>query len=213
MKYVAIIDLQTSNIKSVIGACKKVKLKYILTSNPSDLKRAQGIILPGVGSFKYAMSFLKKRKLINPIKKFYSSGKPIMGICLGMQLLFKNSPEYGKTKGLNIISREVKKFPVKKCKLPNIGWSKVDNLNIIKNKIFNNINYKKHFYFVHSYYIEKFSSKNFSIGFSSNANINFCSFINYKNLYLFQFHPEKSSLEGIKIYNNFKNLLKNAKNA
>ena len=131
-----------------------------------------------------------------------------MGICLGMQLFFKNSSEYGKTRGLNLINKEVKKFPKgKNSKLPNIGWSKVNNLKSIRNKIFKDVNGKNHFYFVHSYYVKSFTNNNFQIGYSNNNKIDFCSFVNFKNLYLFQFHPEKSSLEGLKIYRNFKNLL------
>ena len=206
---VVIIDLQTSNIKSVIGACKKVNLKYQLTSNPKDLKKAKSMILPGVGSFRTAMNFLKKKKLIKPIKKFYESGKPIMGICLGMQLFFKESSEYGITKGMNIINSNVEKFTFKnKCRIPNIGWSTFSTKKKFNNIILRNINKKKTFYFVHSYYVKKFKEKNYNIEFSKNGDIEFCAFVNFKNLYLFQFHPEKSSIEGIKIYKNFKSIIK-----
>ncbi|MBA1339004.1 MAG: glutamine amidotransferase [Pelagibacterales bacterium] len=206
---VAIIDLQTSNMKSVIGACKKVNLKYSITSNPKDLKKARALILPGVGSFKNAMNFLKKKKLIKPIKEFFDSGKPILGICLGMQLFFKESSEYGLTKGINIIDSSVKKFTSKdNSKIPNIGWSTISNKKKFKNKIFNNINTNKSFYFVHSYYVNKFEKKEHNVEISNNGNIEFCAFVNFKNLYLFQFHPEKSSLEGLKIYKNFKKLIK-----
>ena len=107
---VAIIDLKTSNIKSVVGACKKVKLSYILTSKSTDLKNSKSMILPGVGSFKSSMNYLNKKKLIKPIKEFYKSGKPILGICLGMQLFFAKSLEFGNTKGINIINSEVKPY-------------------------------------------------------------------------------------------------------
>ena len=210
---VAIIDLQTSNIRSVIGACKKVKLKYNLTSNPKDLKKAKALILPGVGSFKNSMNFLNKKKLITPIKEFFKSNKPILGICLGMQLFFKESDEYGKTKGINLIDVKVKKFSYKKkCIIPNIGWSLISSKNRFESKILKNISTKKNFYFVHSFYVEKFKKKNHIVELSKNGNIEFCSFVNYKNLYLCQFHPEKSSLDGIKIYKNFKNLITNGKN-
>ena len=207
---VAIIDLKTSNIKSVVGACKKAKLKFILTSKPSDLRKSKSIILPGVGSFKSSMKYLGKKKLINPIKSFFKSGKPILGICLGMQLFFKKSLEFGSTAGLNIINSKVKKFPNKKnCNLPNIGWSHIcTNKKKFTSPLLKNIKTNKSFYFVHSFYIEKFNKKNHNIEYISNGSVNFCTFINFKNLYLVQFHPEKSGIEGLKIYKNFKNLIK-----
>jgi glutamine amidotransferase len=205
---VAIVDLKTSNIKSVIGACQKVKLKYILTSNPRNFKKAKAMILPGVGSFKSSMNFLNKKKLVSPIKNFFKAGKPILGICLGMQLFFKESSEFGKTKGLDIISAKVKKFSLKNnCNLPNIGWSTISSKKKFNNPILKNINTKKTFYFVHSYYVEKFNQKEHTVEFSKNGKTNFCTFVNFKNLYLVQFHPEKSSTEGLKIYSNFKELI------
>ena len=126
-----------------------------------------------------------------------------------MQLFFKESSEYGLTKGINIIDSGVKKFTSKdNSKIPNIGWSTISNKKKFKNKIFNNINTNKSFYFVHSYYVNKFEKKEHNVEISNNGNIEFCAFVNFKNLYLFQFHPEKSSLEGLKIYKNFKKLIK-----
>ena len=207
---VAIIDLKTSNIKSVVGACRKVKLSYILTSKSTDLKNSKSMILPGVGSFKSSMNYLNKKKLIKPIKEFYKSGKPILGICLGMQLFFAKSLEFGNTKGINIINSAVKKFPNKNnCNIPNIGWSNIcTNKKLFTSPLLKNIKTNKSFYFVHSFYIEKFNKKNHTVEYTKNGNINFCTFVNFKNLYLVQFHPEKSGLDGLKIYNNFKNLIK-----
>lgn len=206
---VAIIDLKTSNIKSVIGACKKVKLKYVLTSNPKDLKNSRSIILPGVGSFKNSMNYLANKKFIYPIKNFFKSGKPILGICLGMQLFFNKSYEFGTTKGINIINAKVKKFSRKKgCNLPNIGWSNIClNKKKFTSPLFKKIKTNTSFYFVHSFYIEKFNKKNHNVEYIKNGNVNFCTFVNYKNLYLVQFHPEKSGTEGLKIYKNFKKLI------
>ena len=177
---VAIIDLKTSNIKSVIGACKKVKLKYVLTSNPKDLKNSSSIILPGVGSFKNSMN-----------------------------LFFNKSYEFGTTKGINIINAKVKKFSRKKgCNLPNIGWSNIClNKKKFTSPLFKKIKTNTSFYFVHSFYIEKFNKKNHNVEYIKNGNVNFCTFVNYKNLYLVQFHPEKSGTEGLKIYKNFKKLI------
>ena len=202
---VVIIDLQTSNIKSVIGACKKVNLKYQLSSNPKDLKKAKSMILPGVGSFRTAMNFLKKKKLIKPIKKFYESGKPIMGICLGMQLFFRESSEYGITKGMNIINSNVEKFTFKnKCRIPNIGWSAISTKKKFNNIILRNINKKKTFYFVHSYYVKVENDIN-SILKTEHA-IKFDSAINNDNIFGVQFHPEKSHKNGMQLLKNFSNI-------
>lgn len=212
MLEVAIIDLNLSNLHSVNSACRKVGLKSKITSNKKIISQAKSIILPGVGSFKEAMIRLKDLKLEETIKQSIKNNKPFLGICLGMQLLFSNSFEFGKTKGISIFKGDVKNFSfLKKNNLkypvPHVGWNKIENKKKIKNIILKNIKNHEFMYFVHSYYVVP-KNKDIILTKSKYGNKNFCSSISSKNVFAFQFHPEKSGVEGLKIYKNFKLIVK-----
>ena len=206
-----VIDLKISNIRSVISACKTADIKFKIFSNKKDLNNTKSIIVPGVGAFPEAIKFLKRKKLMSKIKNFFSSGKPILGICLGMQVFFSKSNEFKLTRGLNIINVGVKRFDKKKgAMIPNIGWQKITNNKILRSKIFKDINPNNYFYFIHSYCVKEFfSKKKIIIETNKNGKDNFCTFVNYKNLYLMQFHPEKSGQNGKKIFKNFKKIIYN----
>ena len=155
--YVAIIDLNLSNLHNVKLACDKTKIKVKFTSNHKEILKAKGLILPGIGSFKEAMKRIKKFKISNAIKEMISNEKPFLGICLGMQLLFSKGEEFGNTPGLDIFPGSVKKLKFsknnkEKYSIPHVGWNKL----IIKkkNEIFGNLKNSELMYFVHSYYIE-----------------------------------------------------------
>lgn len=209
---VAIVDLNLSNLHSVNSACKKVGLKSEITSDNKIISKAKSIIFPGVGSFKVAMKKLRLLKLEETIRNSINCNKPFLGICLGMQLLFSSSNEFGYTKGMSIFKGEVKKFDFYsknniKFPVPHIGWNKVYLLKKkSKLKIFKNIKNHQFMYFVHSYYVIP-ENKDIILTNSTYGIKDFCSSIMYKNIYAFQFHPEKSGIEGLKIYRNFKSII------
>jgi len=210
MKKIIIIDYGCGNIVSLQRAIKKVGFESVLSNKPEEISDASHLILPGVGAFGNAMKNLKKNGTDKSIIEFYKKGKQIFGICLGMQLLFDESVENGKFKGLGIIKGKVRKFDKKYDIVPNIGWNKISVMkkNITKNeKSTLNISNNQFFYFVHSYYCEPNDKKNSS----SNSNFGkftFCSSILHKNIEAYQFHPEKSGKNGLKIYNNIKKKIK-----
>jgi glutamine amidotransferase len=157
---VAIIDFELSNLYSVQHACNHVGLDAVITSNISEILNKDAIILPGVGAFGDAMANLIKLNLVDTIKEFVASGKPFMGICLGFQLLFSESEEFGIYKGLGLVDGKVKKFPNINYKgelirVPQIGWNRIINNSINgswENSLLKDIPDKEYMYFVHSLY-------------------------------------------------------------
>ena len=207
MKKVSIIDYEGGNLFSVIQAWKSIGLDVSITSDYNKILTSDGLILPGVGSFPYAMKILKK-SLVNPIKDFISSNKPFMGICLGFQLLFSTSEEFENCDGLDIIKGKVRKFKFKDdmIKVPQIGWNKIYNSKEWNNSPLKDISQNEFMYFVHSFYVDPSDKKNI-LTYSKYENFEYCSSIINKNIFATQFHPEKSSFEGIKIYKNWSKLL------
>ena len=208
MTDIVIIDYEMSNLHSVKRALDFFKINSKVSSDPKEILNSKLAILPGVGAFPEAMNKLKGLNLINAIKEFINLEKPFVGICLGMQLLFENSEEFGNNEGLGIIKGSVKKFDNDtNFKVPHIGWNKIKKSNnkfdyeIIDFKNFSNI-----MYFVHSYYVKP-ESNDIIMSYTDYCNMNFCSSIKHKNIFAFQFHPEKSGLGGLNIYKNLKNFL------
>ena len=198
---IGLIDYKLSNINSVSNVLRLLDKKFRLIEYEQDISDVSILILPGVGSFKKAMENLRNQNLDRLIKATHERKKRILGICLGMQLLYENSEEDGGSDGLGLIKGSVKliKKNTKEFRVPNIGWRK---LKILKNNLlFNNIEDESAFYFVHKYEcITK--DKNSLI-----ANIDYSkhidSAINHKNIFGTQFHPEKSQKLGIKLIKNF----------
>ncbi len=210
-KEIVILNLGVGNIYSVKNACKLVGLNSIVSDDKNVINNSDGLIIPGVGSYKTAMEKIRRMKLDDVIFNYINTGKPVMGICLGMQLFFESSEEFGKSEGLAFIKGKVKNFQFQKIdglKFPStqIGWNNIffDDLEN-KLNIFHGIENGALMYFANSYYVE-FNQK-FSNFYSEYGKIKFCSSYIDKNLYLFQFHPEKSGKDGIKIYKNFKNII------
>lgn len=202
MKKIGIINYGLGNLFSIKSACAQVGMNGILVDEQKDLLNSDAIILPGVGAFNVAMDKIKKKKLNIFIKEFVKTNKPIIGICLGMQLFFDKSYENISTEGLGLIQGDVKFFNLSSSL--NIGWYPIKKKR--DEKILNSIKNLSHMYFVHSYYCDP-KDKNNILSISNFSNIDFCSSIKFKNIYGFQFHPEKSGENGLKIYQNLKDLL------
>ena len=185
---ISIIDYGAGNISSIKNALNFLGEKNKVVSNPEDIKSADKIIFPGVGSFGYMMQELNKKGLANAIKKAIAKGTPYLGICLGLQALFEESEESPGIKGLGIFKGKVVKFT--KGKIPQIGWNKIIPK---KDNIFTN----SYVYFVNSYYVTP-ENKDI-IATTTEYYKEFTSAIQYKNITAVQFHPEKSGNKGIEL--------------
>lgn len=198
---IAIIDCGMGNLGSVKNALDSLKIESIITSNISDIKKADKLILPGVGAFKEAMDNLSKLNLIDVIKEEVKNGKPILGICLGMQLLFSSSEEYGLTNGLNVLKGRIVHFKENGLKIPHMGWN---NLTIPSNTFLFKGLTNPYVYFVHSYHLVD-TSNEYKLTYT-NYGYDFVCAVEYKNIFATQFHPEKSGDIGLKILKNFGDL-------
>jgi glutamine amidotransferase len=212
---VSIVDYQLSNLHSVKSACDVAEINSLITSNKEDIINSDGLIIPGVGSFKDAMKNIKDLNLYDSIVEFIENSKPVLAVCLGMQILFSSSEEFGYTEGFGLLNGKIKKFIFKKdfqkYPVPHTGWNKINFSLDHQNIILTNIENNSFMYFVHSYYLEFNDKNNNHLMNSTYANTAFCAGVRYKNLTGFQFHPEKSGLKGLLIYKNFKRLILNDK--
>jgi len=201
--YIAIINYNMGNIKSVENAFRKIGAEIKVTSDPEVINRSSAIVLPGVGAFKDAINNLEGLELIDIIKENINK-KLFLGICLGMQLLYEYSMEDGKSRGFSILKGFVGKIP-SVVKVPHMGWNQIKIINK-NNKLFSDIDNGENFYFIHSYHIIP-ENRNV-ISSITDYGIEIVSSIEKGNIYGFQFHPEKSSTIGLKILNNFWKLVK-----
>jgi glutamine amidotransferase len=189
------------NLASVSNALKLIDAKADIVSNPNDLKKYDKVILPGVGAFGDAMQHLQQTNMQQAVKEFASSGKYLLGICLGMQLLFDQSQEFGTTKGLGLIPGDVVAFDKSKMdmddhKVPHVGWNKLFNK---KDKLFDNLQ-DPYLYFVHSFHVQ--TDEQWTLG-TTHYGYDFVSAVRKDNIYGLQPHPEKSHDSGIQILKNF----------
>lgn len=205
-KKVVIVDYQMSNLFSVVRAIEQIGFNPIISSSPKEIAVADALILPGVGAFEAAMENLEKLALIAPIKAFIESGKPFMGVCLGLQLLFETSDEFGQHEGLSLIKGTVKKFEPSeggKEKIPQINWNTIESKsNTWKNTPLMHLKEKAFMYFVHSYYVVP-TEEEVVLSSTPYCGIEYCSSIQQNNIFATQFHPEKSGELGLKIYKNW----------
>jgi glutamine amidotransferase len=207
LKKVVIIDYQLGNLFSVKQACDTVGINAEISSNHEDILNADALILPGVGAFIEAMNNLKKFGLDTAIQNKVNGGTPIFGICLGQQLLFTESEEFGAGKGLDLISGIIKRFPEtfgeRKVKVPHIAWNTIFKLNQIwDNTALSDLNNNEFMYFIHSYYVKP-TDDACTLTLTNYDGIEFCSSILKNNIFATQFHPEKSADKGVSIYKNW----------
>lgn len=206
-KKVAIIDYGLCNLFSVIHACNHVGLDTVVTDDYDAIMTADAAILPGVGAFGEAMAHIHKKSLSVAISDFIASGKPFLGVCLGLHLLFDNSEEFGNHKGLGIIPGIVKKLPAHSGKVPQINWNTIEISESHKScRLVMNLKDNEFMYFVHSFYVEP-NDPNDILTYTTYGNFKYCSSIRRGNVMACQFHPEKSGEEGLKIYRNFKDMI------
>ena len=210
-KEVIIIDYKLGNLFSVKHACIKVGLSPVVTSDKALVSKAKAIILPGVGAFADAMENLKKMDLIAPLIDQVANQTPIFGICLGMQLLFNESEEFGISKGTGIIHGSIKKFPSRineySIKIPHIGWNKIYHHDEKKweKSPFSRIEQNEYMYFVHSFFAIPENPDNI-LSMTNYEGFEFCSAVISNNVFATQFHPEKSAIMGIEIYKMWANI-------
>ena len=195
---IAIIDYGMGNLRSVQKALEKVGAQTVITQDPNEIKKAQKIVLPGVGAMQPAIEKLKQLGLVSVIKDSIREGKPFLGICLGLQLLFEKSSEGGEVNGLGILSGRVDRF--KKLKVPHMGWNQL-KIKKMKNPLLKNIDNNANVYFCHSYYVKPTDKA--VVASTTNYRVDFVSAVNRDNLFGVQFHPEKSQAVGLQILKNF----------
>lgn len=200
---IAVVDYGMGNIRSVEKGLIKVGADARITSDPKVIADAKGIVLPGVGAFRDCMKNLDKLDLLDFIIKEVKKGKPFLGICLGLQILFTESEEFGVCKGMDLFKGKVVKFKFdgnqQSLKIPHMGWN---NVRLTKKpQIFEGIPDKSYFYFVHSYYVVPADED--IVAARTEYGTDFVSMVWKDNVFATQFHPEKSQQMGLKILDNF----------
>lgn len=198
---IAIVDYGMGNLRSVQKALEQLGYTASLVTDQQSLEGAQGIVLPGVGAFGKAIEHLEKSGLKTSLMRCITAGKPLLGICLGLQLLFSHSEEsfHGDNPaGLGIFPGWVRKFPPN-SKVPQIGWNQIELQGDCP--LFRNVPENAYVYFVHSYYVDP-QDKN-CISTTTDYGVSFASSVWRDNVYAIQFHPEKSSSVGLQILKNF----------
>ena len=205
---IAIIDYGMGNLRSVQKAFETVGHRAVVTREPGAIADASHVVLPGVGAFADCMANLEQYGLVEPIRKAIASGKPFLGICLGLQLLFTESEEFGIHKGLGVLQGRVKKFPFGngqaaqpnvRLKVPHMGWNGVAIERAAPP--LRGIQSGEHVYFVHSYYVEPQDGA--VVATRTDYGLSFASSVWRDNIFACQFHPEKSQAAGLRIVRNF----------
>ncbi len=205
MTVIAVIDYDMGNLHSACKGLEKAGAITKITDSPDEIAQADGVVLPGVGSFDPAMQHLKARNLVEPIKNIIKSGKPFLGICLGLQILFEASEE-GNEEGLGIIKGKVRRFQSQpELTIPHMGWNNLE-LTQTSHPLWQNIPPATYVYFVHSYYVDPINTEIISATVTHGTQ-KVTAAIAHKNLMAVQFHPEKSSSYGLQMLTNFVDLV------
>ncbi|MBE7118762.1 imidazole glycerol phosphate synthase subunit HisH [Bacillus cereus] len=198
---IAIIDYGMGNIRSVEQALKYIGAEHIVTDDKEEILRSDGVILPGVGVFPKAMDVLEEKDLVCVLKEAGSSGKPLLGICLGMQLLFEKSEELQDCNGLNLLPGVIRKLKVP-YKIPHMGWNELKKDGEIS--LWNGVEDGSFVYYVHSYYAD---CPNEIVYGASEYGVKVPGFVAKGNIFGAQFHPEKSGEIGMQMLKNFKGVV------
>jgi imidazole glycerol-phosphate synthase subunit HisH len=200
---IAVVDYGRGNLGSVEKAFTRVGMPAVVTQDPAVVDRAEAVVLPGDGAFHDAMGNLQALGLIASLRACFDSARPFLGICLGYQLLFTESEEFGQGKGLDVIPGAVRRFPGT-LKVPHMGWNQVEHRGDLR--LFDGIPSGAHFYFVHSYYPET-TDDSLQVA-SCTYGLTFPAAVGRGPLFATQFHPEKSQRWGIRLLENFAALVR-----
>ena len=206
---IVIVDYGMGNLRSVEKGFERFGFDVKVTDNPTEVKNADKLVLPGVGAFRDAMDGLRQRGLLGPIVDYIQSGKPFLGICLGLQLLFSKGYEDGEHDGLGVIPGKVVRFKFsengtkEKLKIPHMGWNQI-SFQKEDNPLLKNVPCNAYMYFVHSYYV--CPEDKCVVATETDYGVRFTSMVWHKNIFATQFHPEKSQQYGLAILKNFGNL-------
>ena len=195
---IALIDYGLGNLRSVDKALRTVSAEVELTSDPAVIRAAGKVILPGVGAFGDSMAELKKKGLVDPLREFVAEGRPLLGICVGMQLLLERSEEMGLHEGLALLPGRVRRFDSADLKVPQTGWNQVHPARA--NPLLNGLQPAPYAYFNHSYYCDMAEEDTLA---HTDYGIRYASAVVSGRLYGVQFHPEKSQQVGLTILRNF----------
>lgn len=197
---IKIVDYGMGNLRSVQKAFEKLGVPATVSSSADELATADKMVLPGVGAFRDAIAELKKQRLVEVVKAHIAAGKPFLGVCLGLQLLFDVSYEDGEWEGLGVIPGKVVRFAdAPGLKIPHMGWNRLDAGT--RPRLLDGIPAEAHFYFVHSYYVVP--SDESVVATRTEHGCRFVSMIAHDNVFATQFHPEKSQRVGLKLLENF----------
>ena len=200
---ITIVDYQMGNLRSVQKGIERVGGQATISANPNEIANAESLILPGVGAFGDAMAEIDRRDLAQPIRDFIATGRPFLGICLGLQLLFDEGYEHGTHQGLGVLPGEVVRFELPRdMKVPHMGWNTVRKTSACP--ILDDLADDTHFYFVHSYYVRP--SDPSLISLTCHYGHDFCAMVGRDNLFATQFHPEKSQANGLNLLRSFQRL-------
>lgn len=198
---VAIIDYGVGNLRSVEKAFAATGCEAIVSGDEKVLRMAHRLVLPGVGAFGACMKALSERGFDELVCERVAAGTPLLGVCVGMQLLFESSDEFGSTRGLSLLRGRVRRFS-DDLVVPHVGWNQVDQIQ--KNPLFTNVANRSFFYFVHSYYCEPLDQS--LIAGETEYGVKYASIVAHDNICGLQFHPEKSQASGLRLLKNFARL-------
>jgi glutamine amidotransferase len=201
MAQVAIIDYGVGNLRSVEKAFAATGCKAIVSGDEKVLRAAERLVLPGVGAFGACMNALAARGFDQLVRERVAKGTPLLGVCVGMQLLFESSDEFGSTPGLGLLRGRVRRFS-DELVVPHVGWNRVDKIR--EDPLFDDVPNRSFFYFVHSYFCEPI--ENVIVTGQTEYGVKYASVVAHENIYGVQFHPDKSQNAGLQLLKNFARL-------